>query len=331
MPEQTLFIPMTEAEARSCVQQIKAKMADARRLARELYERQGWKALGYASFQACAEVEFGYSFQHVYRMVDAAQLEDELMQHSPVGETRLPMPERHLRVLKQLNTPAERVAADLNARQMAHSEGVKVPTTKHYVTSVQLQQQKTEVFKTKYHIVGYMVTMGEITVPAAKDMTERLEKLKPRIRGEVVRVMAQHGIACPELITEIGQMIDRPVDKPSLTLQTILATGRLAGTPLKQATMSDLKRARAEAQQQHLSEALEKERETKNIIPVIITVYRGDPGRTLKALVQALSEDDLDALKAALEVRDAERQTANNVKAALLELQTALDEAIKPE
>ena len=45
-------------EARSLIERIRAHINDARALVLELYEKEGWKALGYKNWTECTEDEF---------------------------------------------------------------------------------------------------------------------------------------------------------------------------------------------------------------------------------------------------------------------------------
>lgn len=95
-------VMMSANEARSCVSRIRGHLENARRELLDLHDREGWKALGYESWRACAVAEFGKSSAQVYRLLSAAQIEREL--DSPIGET----PESHLRPLTELDTAEER-------------------------------------------------------------------------------------------------------------------------------------------------------------------------------------------------------------------------------
>jgi hypothetical protein len=54
----------------------------------ELYERDGWKALGYDSWQDCVVKEFGKSKSYLYRQLAAAKVELLICPSSQVGEIR---------------------------------------------------------------------------------------------------------------------------------------------------------------------------------------------------------------------------------------------------
>lgn len=88
-------IMMTAEEAKQATDRVKEGLENVRALLLDIYEREGWRALGYESFVAYAETEFSASKSQAYRLLDAARLDAIL---SPIGETGLP--EGHLRELR---------------------------------------------------------------------------------------------------------------------------------------------------------------------------------------------------------------------------------------
>ena len=67
--------PMSRDEARQCVVRIAHHLEEARALLLELYEREGWRALGYDSWRACVTAEFAESQATLYRQLTAARIE----------------------------------------------------------------------------------------------------------------------------------------------------------------------------------------------------------------------------------------------------------------
>ncbi len=117
--EAATVVPMSLGEAQSHVQKIKNNVRQIRYLVLELFEREGWKSLGYDSWHQCTEEEFGSSARHVDRLLDAAQTERHLSQVvdnqqnlRPTG----PIPERQLRPLVDL---------DPEEQQRVYTEAVK--------------------------------------------------------------------------------------------------------------------------------------------------------------------------------------------------------------
>ncbi|MCG8351024.1 MAG: phage N-6-adenine-methyltransferase [Chloroflexales bacterium] len=93
---------MTSDEARQCIDAINHHMASARALVHDLYTRKGWKALGYDSWRACVVAEFPQGENYLYRLLNAAEVEDHLL--LPMGK----IPERHLRPLTPLTPDQQR-------------------------------------------------------------------------------------------------------------------------------------------------------------------------------------------------------------------------------
>jgi hypothetical protein len=87
---------MTQAEAETCIAAIKSSVSDTRAQLLDLYERDGWRVLGYGSWRECALAEFEHDVSYLYRLLDAALIERSL---SPIGDTGW-LPETHARVLK---------------------------------------------------------------------------------------------------------------------------------------------------------------------------------------------------------------------------------------
>lgn len=99
---------MTADEARACVDRIRAGMEDVRRSALDLHDREGWSALGYDSWRACVSVEFGKSQSYVYRLADAARVDQAI---SPIGENVAPIKESHARELSRIKGDPDAVRA----------------------------------------------------------------------------------------------------------------------------------------------------------------------------------------------------------------------------
>ncbi len=95
----SLSVVLDAAQARALVERIRTQLDSTRGLLLELYEGQGWCALGYDSWRACVVAEFSQSQAHLYRQLQAARTEREI---SPIGET--PLPEWHLRQIARLPT-----------------------------------------------------------------------------------------------------------------------------------------------------------------------------------------------------------------------------------
>jgi hypothetical protein len=294
MPEIVIISPMTQEEARDCINRLRRSLTDARTYALALQEREGWKALGYSSLKECFVTELGSSWQHGYRLIAAAEVDANLTEFSPTGESFM-IPTQHSRHLAKLPAPKQIVAYD-RAQTLAHAEGRDV-TGKHVEAAV--AQVQAEMSIADNPVIAHAVAAGEITAGDGVKIQRELDSLNPRLQANVLQIMTEHGLRDPKLVVPLGLMSIRPADKASKVFEEIMRTGHVAGVPLVQATLTDLKRLKEEAQKEHISESEEKKRQQMIELgiptqePVIITVYKNAPKRTYAALVQALGTEDL--------------------------------------
>lgn len=99
-----ILAPMDEKEARECLRRINSHLGSLRTLVLDLYERQGWVALGYGSWRECVTNEFEHKQSRLYQLLAAAQAERNI---STIVETAH-IPEAQLRPLTSLE-PVEQV------------------------------------------------------------------------------------------------------------------------------------------------------------------------------------------------------------------------------
>lgn len=168
---------MSEGEARQYVDWIKSALEDARGYLLELYERKGWRALGYDSWRACVQAEFGQSRSQLYRELDAARTERVLLADlaiSPMGET--PIPERQLRPLASIADRTPDLARDI-WREITETAPNGTVTAAHVARVVEQRQQPEpipEQTPTK-HAVHYSSESPEWYTPA--DIIERASRV----------------------------------------------------------------------------------------------------------------------------------------------------------
>jgi hypothetical protein len=105
--ESNALVAMPQAEAREKTDRIKAGLSEARRLLLEMYERDGWEALGYSSWREYGQAEFGYSERRIYQLMDAAKTERNLC---TIVQNPGPIPEGQLRPLARLEPEQQRDA-----------------------------------------------------------------------------------------------------------------------------------------------------------------------------------------------------------------------------
>jgi hypothetical protein len=95
--------PMIYSEAKECVNQINTNMTNIRLLVLDLYEREGWVALGYQSWRECVVAEFKQNENYLYRQLEAAQVQKNIL---PIGKNEIA--ESQLRPLIKLrDNPAQ--------------------------------------------------------------------------------------------------------------------------------------------------------------------------------------------------------------------------------
>lgn len=100
------LIPMSEHEARSAVNNIKGNLESAGKLALDLRRREGWRALGYDSWQECAEAEFGGSINRIYKLMAAEEVRSFILDDR-TNATNESIPEFTIRPLTSLRDEPE--------------------------------------------------------------------------------------------------------------------------------------------------------------------------------------------------------------------------------
>lgn len=88
MGSDVVVASMTKDEARELVTEIKAGISAVGEKLLELYERKGWKALGYLSWRECVMVEFDFEKSRVYELLNFAKVTRNL---SAIAE-KCPLP-----------------------------------------------------------------------------------------------------------------------------------------------------------------------------------------------------------------------------------------------
>lgn len=92
---------MTAAEARACAATIRACFKEARQLLLDFCDREGWSALGYATWDACVEGEFDEGRRALQYRLAAARVEQALCKNCtppPPG-----VPDSHLLAVADLD------------------------------------------------------------------------------------------------------------------------------------------------------------------------------------------------------------------------------------
>jgi hypothetical protein len=157
-------------------------------------------------------------------------------------------------------------------------------------------------------LIQNMVNTGEITPVVGQAMVQQIEDLPPPLQSGVMQVIAEcGGLGDARLIKPLADMLAREgTEKPSRTLQTLRTTKTLAGTPLPKATITDLQQAKAESQSDAITDSENARRRAAaaqgKIMPepVVLTIYKYDPKRTLRELKKALGGSEYKRLRDAI-------------------------------
>lgn len=101
-----IISPMTTTEARRLVAEIKTGVASVGEKLLELYEREGWRVLGYPNWRECVMAELDFEKSHVYELLNFAKVTRNL---SAIAESYpLPTSEAQTRVLASLTPEQQR-------------------------------------------------------------------------------------------------------------------------------------------------------------------------------------------------------------------------------
>lgn len=187
--------PMSAEQARACIEAIKERVEDIRILALELYEREGWRSLGYESWRECVTSEFDQSQSYLYRQLQAALIEREI---SPIGEKLGAIPESQIRPLAKLPDPEQRKEAWEEAK--AAAPGGK-PKAKHVERAVNQRLGKPDP-KPKPEANGHHGKNGT----GGKSLVNGMLADDP---PEIARARAAGRIA-PEVVPEVTEPEGEP-------------------------------------------------------------------------------------------------------------------------
>ncbi len=186
---------LTKSEARSLTDKVKADAAALWRELKELHEGVAHEVLGYGSWGAYVEAEFGFSRVHGYRLVKAAGMLDVLGSNPGVTE-------RHLRELVPLaQTPKELQAFGKEQFPV----GEKPPSVAQLHEAVQARLSNSR--KTKP--IGVKVVADDAKVDeivAAEDTGDMLDALNARTKID------------PRIINVVCKLVDSVGNERALEL-----------------------------------------------------------------------------------------------------------------
>lgn len=142
------IIEMTAEEARTCIEEINNNLKDTRFLLLDLYEREGWKALGYDSWRACVVGEFKQQQRYLYYQLEAAKIERNLC-----TKVQNEIPESQLRPLSRLE-PEQQQQVWQRAVETAPEGGITAAHVKDVIykmseeEDIEEEQREIELRKT---------------------------------------------------------------------------------------------------------------------------------------------------------------------------------------
>ncbi len=122
---------LSSTQARRLCEKIVGQATDLRGLMLQLRDGEGWVALGYATWAKCCETEFGYSKRHANRLIQAAEISQQV---GPIGPTR-PLPESHARELSRVPEESRQDVLDL-AEEKADGKPVTAATIQQAAVEV---------------------------------------------------------------------------------------------------------------------------------------------------------------------------------------------------
>ncbi len=282
-------VMMTHDEAEMLHKRIVARDKMQARDLQSMYTLEGWKALGYDSWDAYLHDAFDYSDGYLSRLNSQVQINHQLEAN---------LPERQTRALKKLDSPDLRQEAYQTAKRLADAEGGDL-SLRHVEMGVKQVSMKERVHGSKHRVVSVMMDAGDVSPVGAVKMIDALDTLDDVTYGKVITIVAEHGLSDAQLILPFADMVNRE----SRTLARILATGHINNQLIGSAGLADLQVEKAFSQTEIIGEKVEKKRQDAveqgqvAIIAHVVTVYENDPVRTLKALKQVLSADDLVSLR----------------------------------
>jgi len=284
-------VMMTEDEATRTHKRILARDKAQSRDMQSMYDLDGWKVLGYASWDEYLSQAFDYSKSYLSRLNANIKVNHQL----GTGET--PLPERQTRPLNRLPDTLRSEAYE-TAKALAKAENGDLQVRHMEMASEQVELKQT-VRDSGHRVISVMMDAGDVSPKTAQAMCEQLDILDPSTYSGVIQIIGEHGLADPLLIPEFADMINRD----SRTLARVMATGYINDKPIGQASLEDLKAEKLVSQSEIIGEKQEQARQKASeqgklaVIAHVVTVYENAPERTLKSLKRALSDEDLKALK----------------------------------
>lgn len=170
--------PMSAQEARECVATIKHNLESLGAMLLDLDRRRGWEALGYTSFRECAVTEFGKSQGYVYKLLHAAEVDENLAASEvyPLDKSEIGLiPTSHKEELHKL--PNDQQAAALKKADALAQMESKPREARHVASVVKEYKSALAETEAKGQALG-LPTRGDSTLPES-DSIDDLKHTNP--------------------------------------------------------------------------------------------------------------------------------------------------------
>lgn len=282
---------MTREEALYHTQQCQHHAGKLREHIAMIYERRGYEALGYTTFEEWAEHELNTGYQWALKMRNAHVVQQELASALPIEH----LPTKHAEQLHKLETPEQKISAYQRAGQMAAAEGAGI-ATRHVQRAVEIVMHEQAVTESDYPVIAHMMASGDITPAHARKLVNAVDAVDPAQRVYVITLIGRYGLKDVALIPNMAQLATRP----EASLRTEVDSGYLNSKPLAQATLTDWDAALQEAQRHNISKSQDDRRTANGIDAKIITLYATQPGGN----VEMAAEQNWRVLQRELRIED---------------------------
>jgi hypothetical protein len=149
---------MGRTEAEQVTQAIKNNFDSLGAMLVQARDRKAYKALGYRSFEAYCQTEFGKSISSAYQLIEDARILSQLEAKISANygeEVTLKFPASHLRPLKAVEDVDDKLRVIEYAQKLAAGEGKK-PTKQHLEIAVfEISGKRSEDFKSAIQKLGF--------------------------------------------------------------------------------------------------------------------------------------------------------------------------------
>jgi hypothetical protein len=175
-----------EAKVLDQYAKLDGEATELRRMLLEFDRTSCWRALNYASFKAWAADRIPYSTRHAFRLLGAAQVEDEIAGNDGAP----PIPERHLRAMVAVDEgDRSEVWAEVCRRAEQDSDGVPVITEKIVKACVDAYLKGKRITEGEFEAPdGTPIEDAELKVVFAEGGFDRIMGMLSNVGAELKRV-----------------------------------------------------------------------------------------------------------------------------------------------